>query len=35
MKFLDNDRFTWVVLILVNLFIWFQVIRAVLTWLFK
>jgi hypothetical protein len=35
MKFLDNDRFTWVVLILVNLFIWFQVVRAVLNWLFK
>lgn len=36
MKFMKNeDSFTWVVLILVVLFIWFQVIRFGVSWLFK
>jgi len=36
MKFMkDEDNFTWVVLILVLLFFWFQLIRAGVSWLFK
>jgi len=36
MKFMkDEDSFTWVVLILVVLFIWFQLIRAGISLLFK
>ena len=32
MKFLDNDRFIWVVLILVAMFFGMQIVRAGLNW---